>query len=192
MLVFFLALMLAATFALAGEKAPDLRDSTTKAGFHSVLQGSLTESSPTFDRAFGHEVSADCNAPFIDSANDGVYLDFFCVKSTDSNPVELVVVSAGTNIIDTVLTLYCQDFDPSNPLGNGVAYDDDGGEGTMSAITREDGVVLTPDRTYWAVLTTYGASMTGSFLIQASPNLVTCDAVPAAASSWGTLKAIYR
>jgi len=192
MLVFLLALMLASSFSLAGEKISDIQDSTTKAGFHSVLQGSLTVNSPTYDRAFGTEGSSDCDAPFIDSANDGVYLDFFCVKSTDSNPVELVVVSAGTNIIDTVLTIYCQDFDPSNPLGNGVAYDDDGGEGTMSAITREDGVVLTPDRTHWAVLSTYGASMTGSFLIQASPNLVTCDAVPAAASSWGTLKAIYR
>jgi hypothetical protein len=184
--------MLGASFTLAGEKAPDLRESTTKVGFHSVLQGSLTEDSPTYDRAFGREISSDCDAPFSDSANDGVYLEFFCVKSTDANPIELVVVSAGTNIIDTVLTLYCQDFDPSNPLGNGVAYDDDGGEGTMSAITREDGVVLTPGRVYWAVLSTYGASMTGSFLIQASPNLVTCDAVPAAASSWGTLKAIYR
>lgn len=184
--------MLAASFAVAGEKASDFRETTAKVGFHSVLQGSLTENSPTYNRAFGQEISSNCDAPFIDSANDGVYLEYFCVKSTDANPIELVVVSAGTNIIDTVLTLYCQNFDPTNPLGNGVAYDDDGGEGTMSAISREDGVVLIPDRTYWAVLSTYGASMTGSFLIQASPNLVTCDAVPAAASSWGTLKATYR
>jgi len=190
--VLLLALTLGAFSAMAEEKVPDLMDSTSKVGFHSVLQGSLTPSSPTYNRAFGNEVSNECNAPLIDSANDGVYLEYFCVKSTDSNPIELVVEAAGTNIIDTVLTIYCMNFDPSDPLGNAIAFDDDGGEGTLSAIARSDGVVLTPEHVYWAVLSTYGANMTGNYLIQASPNLVTCDAVPTAGTSWGALKATYR
>lgn len=190
--VLLLALTLGAASAMAEEKVPDLMDSTSKVGFHSVLQGSLTPSSPTYNRAFGNEVSSECNAPLVDSANDGEYLEIFCVKSTDSNPIEMVVEAAGTNIIDTVLTLYCVNFDPSNPLGNAIVFDDDGGEGTLSAITRSDEVILTPEHVYWAVLSTYGANMTGNFLIQASPNLVTCDAVPDTPTSWGALKAIYR
>jgi len=184
--------MLGASAACAVEKAPDLLNVTAQAGFKSVLQGTLTASSPTYDRAFGDEVSLDCDAPLVDSANDGMHLEIFCIKSTDSNPVDLVVDAAGTNITDTVLTIYCVNFDPSDPLGNAIAFDDDGGEGTMSAITSDHGVILTPGLTYWAVLSTYGADMTGTYLIQASPNLVNCDAVPTANSSWGTLKATYR
>jgi len=181
-----------ASAAWAVEKVPDLLNATPQAGFQSVMQGTLTTSSPTYDRAFGDEISLDCDAPLMDSANDGVYLEIFCIKSTDSNPIELVVDAAGTNITDTVLTIYCRNFDPSNPLGNAIAFDDDGGEGTLSAITRDDGVILAPGLVHWAVLSTYGAAMTGDYLIQAGPNLVTCDAVPTASTSWGALKAAYR
>ncbi len=187
-----LAVMLGTSAAWAVEKIPDLQDAMPQTGFRSVLQGALTASSPTYDRAFGDEISLNCDAPLTDSVNDGMYVEFFCIKSTDSNPVELVVDAAGTDIIDTVLTIYCQNFDPSDPLGNAIAYDDDGGEGTMSAITYDDGVILTPETVYWVVLSTYGASMTGTFLIQTSENLVTCDSVPTTSTTWGALKSTYR
>lgn len=190
--VLLLALVLGASAALAAEKVPDPMDSTAKVGFHSVLQGSLTHASPTYNRAFGDAVSSGCDAPFEDSANDEVYLEYFCIKSTDARPIELVVVDAGTNIIDTVLTIYCGNFDPTNPLENGIAFDDDGGVGTLSAITLADEVILTEGQTHWAVLSTFGANMTGNFLIQASPNVVSCNAVPDTPTAWGAMKAIYR
>ena len=175
--VVLLALMLGAPAAWAVEKAPDLLNTTPQTGFKSILQGTLTASSPTYDRPYGDGVSLDCDAPLMDSANDGMYLEIFCIKSTDSNPIELVVDAAGTNIIDTVLTIYCRNFDPSNPLGNAITFDDDGGEGTLSAITRDDGVILTPGLTYWAVLSTYGAAMTGNYL-SSRPAPTWCPATP--------------
>jgi hypothetical protein len=180
------------SLAVPTEKIPDLANVTPQAGLKSILQGALSGNSPTYDRPYGTEVSLDCDAPMIDSANDDVYLEIFCLQSVDAYPIQLVVDAAGTNITDTVLTIYCSNFDPSDPLGNAIVFDDDGGEGTLSAITFDDGVILTPGRIYWAVLSTYGATMTGNYLLQASENLATCDAVPVASSTWGALKATYR
>ena len=174
------------------EKFSDLSNVTPHAGLKSILQGTLSGNSPTYDRPFGTEISLDCDAPLIDSANDNVYLEIFCLKSIDANPIQLVVDAAGTNITDTVLTIYCSNFDLSDPLGNAIVFDDDGGEGTLSAITLKDGVVLDPGQVFWAVLSTYGAAMTGNYLLQASENLVTCDVVPTASTTWGALKATYR
>jgi hypothetical protein len=64
---------------------------------------------------------------------------------------------------DTVITLYCDPFDPMDPLHNIVAYDDDGGDGLYSAFFDTDGATMTAGDPYWLVLSTFSAGDTGDY-----------------------------
>lgn len=178
---------------LAGDEKSG-NDLDIKPGTNSfqALIGLLDASSPTYDRIFATGVAADCGLATADSGNDGMALDIFCIEVSDGEPIEIIVDPAQTNIADTVLTLYCDPFDPLLPGQNVIAYDDDDGIGTLSALTSGDGIRLVPGREYWVVVSTYGAGMYGQFRVSLSDNAFPCGGVAVDGATWGDLKGMYR
>jgi hypothetical protein len=188
-----LALIFATSSALAVEKKPDLMNVVAKATLTPPVAGSLTTSSGTYDRIYtSGGVDAQCGAEAFDSANDGMYFDIYCLQVDDNNPIDLILDANGTNIADTVLTLYCSPFNPTQPQLNVVAFDDDSGESTLSAITAAQIVRLVEGQEYWLVISSYGANMTGDYVIQKSSNVYDCGVVTNERATWGAIKGMYR
>ncbi len=190
--VLIIAMMLLSCTALAGEKISDTQNALPNLSTLSVLAGTLDENSPTYNRIFGGAVSLDCNSVVSDSGNDGMYFALFCIEVNSSDPIEMVVDPGSTDLDDTIMTIYCDPFDPGAPEVNVISYDDDGGEGFLSAFTIEDNITLTPGNTYYLVLSTFSAGDMGDFAINTSDNVSECGTVPTEASSWDSLKASYR
>ena len=136
-----------------------------------TYSGSLTGSSPVYNRGFGGSVDPTCNSALIDSGVDGQYYEAIPIQVSAAENLEAEVVSFTGG--DTVITLYCDPFDPANPLANVVAYDDDDGVGTLSAFTAADGITLQPGSTYWFVLSTFSSAITGDFTINFTSATVT-------------------
>ncbi len=189
-----LALILAASLALATEKVPDASDHALPGGSRIELTGTLDASSPTWNRSFGSATPTPetCDYPLLDSGNDGQYYDFFCIRATDGEPIEIVVDPDNTGVGDTTLHIFCDPLDPMAPLENAVYYDDDGGEGFLSAIVAEDGVVLLPETDYWLVISTFSPGDTGPFAIGTSDNVALCGGVAVEAADWSSLKGLFR
>lgn len=186
-------LALAVGPAPAAEKMPDLVNVAAEPSWNPPVSGSLTTLSGVWDRIYNlGDVAPGCGAEALDSANDGMYYDLYCLQVDDNQPIELVLDANGTNIIDTVLALYCDPFNPEDPTAGLIAYDDDGGVGTLSAFSAADGIVLQPGSEYWLVISSYGAGMTGDYVVQASSNVYDCGSVSREATSWGTVKGLYR
>ncbi len=193
--VLIIALMLVAGSALAGEKVADTQNAVPTLSTLGVLSGTLDENSPTYNRIFGGSVSLECASEVSDSSIDGMYFGLFCIEVSNSDPIELIVDPAATLLNDTVMTIYCDPFDPGAPDANIVSYDDDGGEGLLSAFVVADGITLTPGNMYYVVLSTFGAGDDddmGAFAINTSDNVTECGTVATEASNWDSLKAIYR
>jgi len=192
--VMVLMMVLAAATAVATEKQPDTSDYVIQNGSRAQITGTLSDASPVWNRAFGSGApsTTDCLFPFTDSSIDGQYYDVFCIESTDENPVEIVVSPDGTTIGDTVLSLYCDPFDPTDPLVNGAYYDDDGGDGLLSAFLPGDNVVLTPGVSYWLVLSTFSAGDSGDFVIDTSDNVMICGGVSVESTDWSSLKGLFE
>jgi hypothetical protein len=74
---------------------------------------------------------------------------------TEDVNLELAVNGAGTDMEDTVLAVYCAPFSPLLPQHNLLAYDDDDGEGGLSAFSASDGVTLSPGEVYILVLSPF-------------------------------------
>ncbi len=187
-------LIFTASTALSQEKSADVLDvRADKSSNGSLVAGSLTTISGTYDRIYTMgQVDANCGAETSDSANDGMYYDVYCLQVDDTKPIELVLDASGTDITDTVLTLYCNPFDPMNPDQNVIAFDDDSGVAVLSAITASKQVALEMGQEYWLVISTYGAGMTGNYLIQKSSNVYDCGVVATESTTWGAVKGMYR
>lgn len=193
--VLLIALMLVATVALAGEKVADTQNALPNYSTRGVITGSLTENSPTWNRIYGGSVSLDCASQVNDSSTDGQYFALFCITVSDDTPVEIIVDPAGTTLHDTVMALYCDPFDPADPSLNVVSYDDDGGDGLLSAFVAGDGITLTPGNQYFLVLSNFGVGDPddmGDFVINTSDNIMECGTVATDAGNWDSLKANYR
>lgn len=158
-----------------------------------VITGSLTTSSPTYNRTLSTGTAdPNCNATAsLSGVGTAVYYETHCVTVTNSNPIEVAVDDVATTIGDTFMALYCDPFDPANSQANLVIADDDGGVGLYSAFTLSDNVTLTPGNNYWLVLTTYSNGNTGDYTINTSDNVVNCGPISVDASSWGMIKARY-
>lgn len=184
--------LVVATAAFAETKDRDTRDVAISNPALSVINGTLDENSPIWNRGYNNVDPPDlsCNFPLTDSS-DGQYYDLFCITATDDNPVEIIVDAAATTINDTHMELYCEDFDPANPLVNAVFSDDDDGEGLYSAFTLEDGLVLSGGD-YWLVLTTFSPGDMGDFTINTSSNVSMCGDVAVEQHTWSKVKGIYR
>jgi hypothetical protein len=186
-----LALVLS-SMALAEQKRPDVKDGAIQNASRIVLSGTLDANSPTWGRGFNNvdPPAPGCDFPLSDSS-DGQFYEVFCIEVTDQNPVEAIVDAAATTIGDTHMELYCDPFDPANPLENAVFSDDDDGDGLFSAFLLEDNLVLSPGEQYWLVLTTFSPGDTGDFAINTSDNVMMCGGVATEGQSWTEIKGLY-
>jgi hypothetical protein len=139
--------------------------------FADTYSGTLDGSSPTWNRIFTGDVNTSCAATSSDSSADGQYYEAIPIQVAAAEDLEAEVTSFTGG--DTVIAVYCDPFDPANPATNLVAYDDDGGSGTLSAFFAADAVNLQPGNTYWFVFSTFGSAVTGDFDIAFTSATVT-------------------
>jgi len=188
-----IAVALLAGLAMAADEKIQDKDYVFDGQSRIQITGTLDSSSPTWNRAFGSgSAMPDCMFGLTDSGADGQYFDQFCITSTDDNPIEIVVNAGGTTIGDTTLHIYCSNFDPNAPLDNCVYYDDDGGDGLLSAITLADNVVLPAGTEYWLILSTFGTGAMGDFVMDTSDNVALCGVVANEATDWSSIKSLFR
>lgn len=197
-----LLLVVCASVAVAADdKSPDTSDYRIQTQNRMQIAGTFDESTPIWQRPnspSGTEPTPEtCDHAFTDGTYDDQRYTAFCVTSTDTEPVEFVLTIDSTTLYDPTLSIFCADFDPSLPLENGVFYDDDDGEGFLSAITAADGVVLTPGAEYWLVISNYGSGggndfEFGDYVIHTSDNVMLCGTVSAESRDWSGIKDLFR
>ena len=189
-------LLVAAVALAASDKLPDTEDNTIQSPSRIQIAGVITEASPVWDRGYGFgDPSYDCMFELTPAYYQGQYYDMFCFNVSDQMPVEFEVVLDGTLLHDTTMHIFCDPFDAMMPLVNCLYYDDDGGEGLLSAITAEDGVVLAPGVDYWLVISNYGVGDPddmGAFVINTSDNVALCGTVPLQDTDWSSVKGLFR
>lgn len=190
--VLSLALILCAVSAYADEKLPDTMDAVAT-GPRIAISGTLTTSSPIYNRVLTGGPSLVCNAnPGLSAVGTAVYYAVHCFVVTDQNPITMILNDAGSSITDTFLTLYCEPFDPLLPRANVIIADDDDGDGFLSAVTLSDNVHLTPGTQYTIVLSTFNNGTIGTYQIDTSTNVMECGPTPAGSATWGHVKSLYR
>jgi len=130
------------------------------------LSGTLDSSSESYDRIFTSTFDAQCGATSTDSTvGNAVYYQQFHVEFTGPNIGDALVVTvdaAGTTLDDTVLSLYCDPFDPQNPTANLVAFNDDTSGSRLSQL---DLTGLTIGQEYRLVISTFAPGDVGTFRI---------------------------
>jgi len=150
-------LMAPCSFAQQGEKQPDVRDFSLGNNRAATISGSLN-GAPTYDRIFTSDVDPNCNATSTFSGS-GVDVPYVVIEVHTENPggenMVCSVNAGGTTLTDTVISLYCDPFDPDNADQNLVAYDDDGGDGLFSAMESADGAFMEAGQSYFLVLSIF-------------------------------------
>ena len=127
----------------------------------------------TFERPVDSGPSSnDCNESTTTSGGNGYRYDLYDVRV--SAPELFTVEISGLG--DSYLALYCDRFDPSNPLDNLLIADDDDGAGLNAAIVAGVGGTLQPDRSYVLVATTFSEGSTGAYTVNATS--ATAEVVP--------------
>lgn len=188
-----LVLVLAAGLAIAADEKITEGNYTIQDPSRTEITGELTTNSPTWHRSFGSGTpSPDCAFPLTLSGNTGQYFDAVCIQVTDENPIEVEVTVDGTTINDTTLHLFCDPFDSTDSLANAVYYNDDGGQGLLSAFSLANNVVLTPGNTYWLVLSTFSAGDMGTYRVVTSDNVILCGTVNIDHTDWSAIKELFR
>lgn len=188
-----LLIMAFATMAFSADppKEVDTVDYVMDAPSRIVIEGELTEASPTWLRwrpVSYEELGLDCDLVMNSSYATEPYFDMYCFNVIDSEPVEFVVDDAG---FDTVIYIYCDPFDPADATMNAVYMDDDDGDGLNSAIVAANGVTLTPGNDYWFIICSYSSTM-GTFSVSTSDNVELCGTVDDETTGLGTLKSYFR
>ena len=144
--------------AIMGDSEPGIRGPVVDS-----YSGTLYGASPVWNRIFGNAVDPACNASMSDSSQNGQYYEVIPIQVTAAENLECeVTVFAGA---DSVIALYCDPFDPLDPLANVVAYDDDDGWTPLSAFLASDNISLSPGNTYYLVVSTFSAGDTGGFTV---------------------------
>jgi hypothetical protein len=118
------------------------------------MVGTLSEDSPTWDRRKDSDatVDTDCTATALDSYNNDVAYEEYGLYHIDSFfDVVLSPPAPEAELCDTVLALYCDDFDPQFPEDNLVAIDDDGAGYPHPRLT----LPFLPSGRYFLVVTSY-------------------------------------
>jgi hypothetical protein len=125
------------------------------------ISGSLA-GKPTYNRIFTGDVDPNCNAP---STLSGVGIDVpyavIPICTTFGENLIVTVNPAGTDIVDTTISLYCDPFDPSDATQNLIAFDDDDGAGLLSAFDGSEGAFLAPGNRYFLVLSLFAPGTIG-------------------------------
>lgn len=179
-----LVLMISISMVAFGqsEKEPDTQEFSVNSRVDST-NGELT-GALTYDRQFGAVYDGSCNATSNDSSNDGVPYQVFDIVSM--NTENLVVSVTLGSLGDSVMTLYCDGFDPNNPGANIVAYDDDGGVGLASAFTEADGIQIQGGVPYQLVVAGFGAGDTGTFTLDLGNATIFGRSIPTL-GEWGMI-----
>ncbi|MFO7654831.1 MAG: hypothetical protein R6X25_13600 [Candidatus Krumholzibacteriia bacterium] len=157
------------------------------------ILGSLETSDAMFLRSFPSDYSAvslDCDLVLQYQATEPTYYDVHCITVVDADSIEIEVTEG--DLLDTVLILYCDPFDPEHSGDNAVVYDDDGGAGGLSAIFATDGVTLTPGQEYWLVICGYTHHSQGPYTIATSANIALCESTAVSPATWTSVKRAYR
>ncbi|MEN1728477.1 MAG: hypothetical protein AAGJ52_08545 [Pseudomonadota bacterium] len=136
------------------------------AALQSALQGGASTSGslvggPTYDRIFTGDVNNGCAATSTFSgAGVGVEYALIPIYSPTGGGLVASLDNPGTDIGDTVLSLYCDPFDDSDASVNLVAYNDDF-TGLISAFDGSEGIVLAPDTQYFLVVSLFSPADIG-------------------------------
>jgi len=132
-----------------------------------TITGALDTSSPTYNRIFTSSVDPACGAVSADSTvGNGVYYQVFQLGVTANEMLELSLDGSATSINDPVLSVYCDPFDPADPMANLIAYSDDVTSGNLlPGFDATDNVALSPGVSYWLVLSTFAPGDQGTFQI---------------------------
>lgn len=128
-----------------------------------TFTGRLEPTSPTWNRASTLATSLNCNAIAEDAVENGQYFQAIPVSSESGGRLIFEIQSASGSITDTTLSLYCDPFNPEDPMQNLIAYDDDAGPGSLSAFTYSDNLSLVPGDLYWLVVSTFSSGAIGTF-----------------------------
>jgi hypothetical protein len=177
-----LALLMLLATAAGNAAAQDPGEKGPEAGMPSqvvspllgpIVSGTLDASDPTFTRPdVSAAVTVNCVSAWAPVIGVDPYYEAHAFHVTNNSPIQIEVNAAGTTIGDTFLVVSCQPFNAATSTVNGVISDDDDGAGLLSAITLADNVRLTPGKTYWVVITTYGPGFTGAYQLDFGDNVV--------------------
>jgi len=132
-----------------------------------TLDGDLT-GQPTFNRRFSVSYSIECNASSYDSANNNIRYLVYDIYTTAYEPL-LASTTLGS-LSDSVMFLYCANFDPAHPEQNLVAWDDDSGPGFASAFLPGHYYYVHPYTRYQLVVTSFGEGQSGTFTLTLDGN----------------------
>jgi len=125
------------------------------------ISGSLT-GAPTYDRIFTGNVDPNCNAAStLSGLGVGVPYAVIAIYTPVGENLIATVNPIGTDIADTTLTLYCEPFDSNDARQNVIAYDDDDGDGLLSAFDGSEGAFLAPGNLYFLVLSLFAPGTMG-------------------------------
>ncbi len=130
-----------------------------------TYSGTISTSSPIWNRIYNCNVSPSCAAVCSDSGVDGQYYHVIPIAVTAAENLECEVTAFQGTAGDSTIQVYCDPFDPLQPLTNVVAYDDDDGPGALSIFTAADGVLLQPGQTYYLVFSPFYPDEVGDFTI---------------------------
>lgn len=149
------------------EKLPDVSEFLISSRAFSE-NGTLSVGDPTFNRFLwgGAYLNVGDNCD-----NDGAILSgvgtavFYHVYEIFSPAGEDLVATVESDDFDTYLMLYCDPFDPNNPLDNAIFADDDGGTGFNSAFLPGDNIALTQNVTYYLVVSSFSNNAEGDYTL---------------------------
>jgi len=189
-----LLLILVAGLAMAADdKIIDTQDHVMDSPGRIQITGTLDENSPTWDRGYGFDdPSLDCMFELTPAYFTGQFYDMICITTTDNEPIEIVVDPDATTLHDTTLHIFCEAFDPAQPLVNCLYFDDDGGDGLYSAIILD---FLPPGHDFWLILSNYGSGDPddiGDYVINTSDNVELCGGVAVEGKTWSAVKGLFE
>ena len=137
----------------------------TPAAAADTQSGSLDPGDPTFERPSGGGPSTgDCDQPSALAGSASYRYDLY--EITVTAPELLTLDVDGT--FDSYLALYCDSFDPGNPLNNLLIDDDDDGPGLDAAVLASDGVNLVAGRSYILAVTSFSSGSGGAYTVNAT------------------------
>lgn len=143
------------------------------------VSGALTSGSPVFNRPIaGSVVDPTCSGTgfVLSESGNAVHYSVHEIYS----PTGENLVASVTSGSDSYLVLYCNPFDPLDPLANLRFADDDDGDGLNGAFLPGDNVYLEPNTSYFLVVTSFSNSATFSYDLDVEGGVVFREPEPAA------------
>ena len=123
----------------------------------------LDVADPIYNRVAGGGVDLNCNLNLsVSGVGTAVRYVAIPINSINGGLFSAEITDA---TFDTTMTLYCDPFDVSDPTANIVAYDDDDGEGALSAFLPLESITLNLLTRYWIVVSTFDNGVAGDFTL---------------------------